>query len=89
MQDTLKNIENFLENEIKKEVAKRTNNVDAYKEFLEGFTETLEMMEENGRTMLKECSEDKLKFSEAEAEGFLRAVITIKNTFENDIKYIE
>ena len=62
-------------------------NVVDYHFFIENFGDTLNHLEKNGRELLEDCKTDKLKFSEAEAEGYLRAIITIKNQFKDDIEY--
>ena len=88
MKELTEKLKNLIEVEASKKVREIKGSVEDYKDFINGFIETLEEFETNGRDMLEDCKSDKLKFSEAEAEGFLRAVITIKNQFKHDLKYV-
>lgn len=88
MEELAEKLKNLIDAEASKKVREIKGDVEDYKNFIDGFIETLYHFENNGREMLEDCKSDKLKFSEAEAEGFLRAVITIKNQFKQDVKYV-
>lgn len=86
-----------IEEEVNKMVAKGVDeklrelgaNTQVYKNFIEGFQDTLESQVSNGRSIVKEFSEEKMKISHAEAEGYLRASIEILEEFKESIKYLE
>ena len=89
MKELTEQLKNLIEKEADKKVLKIKGNVEQYKNFIDGFIETLESFEKDGRQMLKDCKEDKLKFSEVEAEGFLRGIITVKNQLKEDLRWLD
>lgn len=87
MKELTKKLQQFIDKEVEIKVLEIKGNAKDYKDFINDFTETLNHLERSGRDLIEDCKSDKLKFSEAEAEGFLRAIITVKNQFQNDFKY--
>jgi len=88
MKELTKRLEAFIDDEVSRRVKEIKGSVENYKDFTEEFIRTLDQFEHNGRELLRDCKSDELKFSEAEAEGFLRAVITIRNEFKEELKHI-
>ena len=88
MEELAEKLKKLIGAEVSKKVRDIKGSVEHYENFIDEFIETLEDFESNGRDMLEDCKSNKLKFSEAEAEGFLRAVITIKNHFKQNAQYL-
>ena len=88
MEKLTKELKTLIDKQVELRVREIKGNVKEYKDFLEGFKETLDRFEIDGKTLLEDMKENGLSLNQAESEGFLRAVITIKNTLIDDMKYI-
>jgi hypothetical protein len=89
MEELTKKLQKLINDEADNKVLKIKGDVQSYKNFIANMLSDIEFTEQNGRDMLNDSKNEKLKFSEAEAEGFLRGVITIRNQIKDDLKYLE
>ncbi len=78
-------LKKLINKEVERKFKEERNDFKDYIKAIEGFADSLDNLEDTGRECLKQSTEEKLKFSEAEAEGFLRAIITVKNYFKDDM----
>lgn len=85
MKELTQELQKIIDRKVAEELKEKMGPADEYIKAIKEFYDSLDHIEETAKECLKESIENKLKFSEAEAEGFLRCIITVKNYFKDDM----